>query len=59
MPESKREYAPIKKYILPAGDIGGEIRIFIPATASKEDVVQMANIMAVVAETWRGLDEEE
>lgn len=51
MPEKNRDYAPIKKYILPAGSLGGEIRVFIPATASKADIEAMAHIMTAVAET--------
>lgn len=58
MPEKNRDYAPIKKYILPAGNLGGEIRVFIPATASKADIEAMAHIMTAVAETWTGLEEE-
>lgn len=57
MPD-KKEYAPIRKYILPAGNLGGEIRIFIPVTASRDDVIQMARMMSVVAEDWKEFDAE-
>lgn len=55
MPD-KKDYAPVKKYIFPAGVCGGEIRVFIPATASRNDVVQMANMLMVAAETWNSLN---
>lgn len=58
MPENKREFAPVKKYIFPAGNLGGEIRVFIPATASKSDVEQMNRMLEVVAQDWKSLDEE-
>lgn len=59
MPEKNRDYAPIKKYILPAGNLGGEIRVNIPMTASKADVIQMAKMLMIVAEDWVGLGEDE
>ena len=38
----EKEFAPVKYYRFPAGVCGGEIRVNIPATASKSDVLQMA-----------------
>lgn len=43
------KYIPIKKYVFPAGECGGEIRINIPLFASKEEVATMA----VVAQRWQ------
>lgn len=51
----KKEYAPMRKYVFPAGVCGGEIRVFIPATASKRDVAQMAQMLQTAAETWDGI----
>ena len=52
MGENKREYMPVRRYTFPAGVCGGEIRVTIPATASKADVIQMAKMLMVVAEDW-------
>ena len=46
------KYIPIKKYSFPAGECGGEIRINIPVTASKSDVIRMAKMLMVAAEDW-------
>ncbi len=54
----EKEFAPVKYYRFPAGVCGGEIRVNIPATASKSDVLQMAKMLMIVAEDWKGLDEE-
>lgn len=55
----KREYAPVRYYRFPAGVCGGEIRVNIPMTASKADVIQMAKMLMIVAENWKGLGEGE
>lgn len=47
------KYIPIKKYVFPAGDCGGEIRINIPLFASKEDVQNAMEAMQVIAERWK------
>ena len=47
------KYIPIKKYVFPAGDCGGEIRINIPLFASKEDVQSAIEAMQVIAERWK------
>jgi len=54
----EKEFAPVKYYRFPAGVCGGEIRVNIPATASKSDVLQMAKMLMIVAQDWKGLDEE-
>lgn len=54
----EKEFTPVRYYRFPAGVCGGEIRVNIPATASKSDVLQMAKMLMVVAEDWKGLDEE-
>ena len=54
----EKEFAPVKYYRFPAGVCGGEIRVNIPATASRSDVLQMAKMLMIVAEDWKGLDEE-
>jgi len=46
------KYAPVKRFVFPAGDCGGEIRINIPVTASKSDVIRMAKMLMVAAEDW-------
>ena len=47
------KYTPIKKYVFPAGECGGEIRINIPVYASKEDVESAFEAMQVVAARWK------
>lgn len=47
------KYIPIKKYVFPAGECGGEIRINIPVYASKEDVQNAMVAMQVIAENWK------
>lgn len=47
------KYTPIKKYVFPAGECGGEIRINIPVFASKEDVESAFEAMRVIAEKWK------
>lgn len=54
----KKEYMPVRRYTFPAGVCGGEIRVNIPATASKADVIQMAKMLMVVAEEWKGIEDE-
>lgn len=46
----EKEYAPVRYYRFPAGVCGGEIRVNIPMTASKADVIQMAKMLMIVAE---------
>ena len=46
------KYAHVKRFVFPAGDCGGEIRINIPVTASKSDVIRMAKMLMVAAEDW-------
>ena len=60
MPKERNrdDWMPIRKYTFPAGVCSGEIRVNIPATASQDDVKQMAQMLAVVAETWTGLENE-
>ena len=55
----EKEYAPVRYYRFPAGVCGGEIRVNIPMTASKADVIQMAKMLVIVAEDWVGLGEDE
>lgn len=58
MPEEKK-YAPVKRFIFPAGDCGGEIRVNIPVTASKDDVIRMAKMLMVAAEDWQNDEDDE
>lgn len=53
----KDKYVPVKQFIFPAGDCGGEIIINIPVTASKSDVIRMAKMLMVAAEDWEEPDE--
>lgn len=55
----EKEYAPVRYYRFPAGVCGGEIRVNIPMTASKADVIQMAKMLMIVAEDWVGIGEDE
>lgn len=55
----EKEYAPVRYYRFPAGVCGGEIRVNIPMTVSKADVIQMAKMLMIVAEDWVGLGEDE
>lgn len=52
MPENEKKYAPVKRFIFPAGDCGGEIRVNIPITASKDDVIRMAKMIMAAAQDW-------
>ena len=52
MGDKVSKYAPLKRFVFPAGDCGGEIRINIPVTASKSDVIRMAKMLMVAAEDW-------
>lgn len=52
MGEKDNKYAPVKRFVFPAGDCGGEIRINIPVTASKSEVIRMAKMLMVAAEDW-------
>lgn len=54
----EKEFTPVRYYRFTAGVCGGEIRVNIPATASRSDVLQMAKMLMIVAEDWKGLDEE-
>lgn len=58
MGEKERQYAPVKRFVFPACDCGGEIRINIPLTASKSDVIRMAKMLMVAAEDWKDSTEE-
>lgn len=58
MPEEKK-YAPVKRFVFPAGDCGGEIRVNIPVTASKDDVIRMAKMLMVAAEDWQNDEDDE
>ena len=53
MGDKDSKYAPVKRFVFPAGDCGGEIRINIPVTASKSDVIRMAKMLMVAAEDWK------
>lgn len=55
----EKEYVLVRYYRFPAGVCGGEIRVNIPMTASKADVIQMAKMLMIVAEDWVGLGEDE
>lgn len=52
MGDKDSKYAPVKRFVFPAGDCGSEIRINIPVTASKSDVIRMAKMLMVAAEEW-------
>jgi len=53
MGEKENKYAPVKRFVFPAGiSCGGAIRINIPVTASKSDVIRMAKMLMVAAEDW-------
>ena len=52
MPDNEKKYAPVKRFIFPAGDCGGEIRVNIPTTASKDDVIRMAKMLMAAAQDW-------
>lgn len=52
--QNNERYIPIKKYVFPAGDCGGEIRINIPVYASKEDVQSAMLAMGLIADNWKG-----
>ncbi len=52
MGDKDSKYAPVKRFVFPAGECGGEIRINIPVTASKSDVIRMAKMLMVAAEDW-------
>lgn len=47
------KYITIKKYVFPAGECGGEIRINIPVFASKEDVQSAMMAMQMIADNWK------
>lgn len=44
------KYMPIRKFVFPAGDCGGEIRINIPLVATKSDVELMVAALSAIAE---------
>lgn len=46
-------YTPVKKFVFPAGECGGEIRINIPLFATKEDVQNAIEAMQVIADRWK------
>ena len=52
MPDNEKKYAPVKRFIFHAGDCGGEIRVNIPTTASKDDVIRMAKMLMTAAQDW-------
>ena len=56
MGDKDRQFAPVKRFIFPAGDCGGEISVNIPTTASKNDVIRMAKMLMVAAEEWQDED---
>lgn len=58
MPYEKK-YAPVKRFIFPAGDCGGEIGVNIPVTASKSDVIRMARMLMVAAEDWQDNEDDD
>lgn len=47
------KYMPIRKFVFPAGDCGGEIRINIPLVATKSDVELMVAALSAIAEKWK------
>lgn len=55
----EKKYAPVKRFIFPAGDCGGEIMVNIPVTASKDDVIRMAKMLMVAAEDWQNDEDDE
>lgn len=59
MPDNEKKYAPVKRFIFPAGDCGGEIRVNIHVTASKDDVIRMAKMLMVAAEDWQNDEDDE
>ena len=56
MPDNEKKYAPVRRFVFPAGDCGGEIRVNIPTTASKDDVIRMAKMLITAAENWEDND---
>lgn len=50
-------FAPIRRYSFPAGVCGGDIRIMVPATATKEDLEVAAYAFQAIAEKWRNISE--
>lgn len=59
MHDNEKKYAPVKRFVFPAGDCGGEIRVNIPVTASKDDVIRMAKMLMVAAEDWQNYEDDE
>lgn len=57
MGDKDRQFAPLRKFTFPAGECGGEIRVNIPTTASKADVIPMARMLMVAAEEWEEPDD--
>lgn len=57
-PTAKGEnFTPFKKYTFATGDLGGEIRLSIPLSATQDDVRAAADMIATLAERWKGVDE--
>ena len=53
----RENWVPMRKFAFPAGVCGAEIRITVPASASKEDLEMTAHALMAVAEKWRGIAE--
>lgn len=53
----KDKFVPFKKYTFATGDLGGEIRLSIPLSATQEDVRSAADMIATLAERWKGIGE--
>lgn len=52
-----KDFLPFKKYTFATGDLGGEIRLSIPLSATQEDVRSAADMIATLAERWKGIGE--
>lgn len=50
-------FAPFRKYTFGTGDLGGEIRLSIPLSATHDDVKAAADMIATLAERWKGIGE--
>lgn len=57
MGDKETRYAPVRRFTFPAGDCGGEIRVNIPTTAKKADVIRMAKMLMIAAEEWEETDD--
>ncbi len=54
--DSKEKFVPFKKYSFGAGDLGADIRLSIPLSASQEDVRAAAQMIMTLADNWKGLN---